>query len=195
MRHKDKNRWNFIDKFIAKFRYKQVDKYVLRDNSIVDIGCGQEGTFLLKHKDIISTGYGFDYKIQNHSIDNITFINNKNINKLPLENESIDLVFLNAVLEHLTEPEKILSDCFRIVKKEGMVIITTPTPISKPLLEFLAFKLHIINEEEIKEHVHYYSRKDIDDLILKLSESYKLEIIKYKRFEFGFNSLIVIKKL
>ena len=73
--------------------------------------------------------------------------------------------------------------------------MTTPTPISKPLLEFLAFKLHIINEEEIKEHVHYYSRKDIDDLILKLSESYKLEIIKYKRFEFGFNSLIVIKKL
>ena len=194
MRKKNKNTWNFLDKIIAKFRYSQVDKYVTYESNIVDIGCGQEGKFLLKNKNKILYGYGFDYKIKNRKVDNITFINNSNINGFPLDNESIDTIFLNAVLEHLNSPKAILLDCLRILKKNGSIIITTPTPESKVLLEFLAFKLHIINESEIKEHVHYYSKEDIDSLVLELNKSYKLELVKYKKFELGFNSLVVIKK-
>ena len=190
----DKNKWNILDKIIAKFRYNVVDKYVLDDTSIVDIGCGQEGKFLLRHKNKIKKGYGFDFKIKDHKIDNISFINNSKFNKLPLDKESIDSVFLNAVLEHLTKPEELLLESLRILKKGGNIIMTTPTPMSKPVLEFLAYKLHIINEAEIREHVHYYSKKDIIDLVEKLNKNYKVELEKYKKFEIGFNSVMVIKK-
>lgn len=137
--------WNILDKIIAKFRYIEVDKYVLENTTIVDIGCGQEGSFLFRHKDKIKKGYGFDFKIENHEVDNITFINNNSLNKFPLESNSIDTIFMNALLEHLDSPEELLLNALDILKKNGKIIMTTPTPPAKPILEFMAYKLHIIN--------------------------------------------------
>lgn len=187
-------KWNILDKIIAKFRYMQVDKHVLNNGVIVDIGCGQEGTFLLRHKNNINKGYGFDFKVKNHEIDNICLINNSKLKNIPLDKNSVDIIFLNAVLEHLQSPKEVLLDCLKILKKGGKIVMTTPTPLSKPLLEFLAFKIHIINEMEIKEHVHYYSKKDIEVLINKFNKKYKVKLLKYKKFELGLNSLIVLQK-
>lgn len=189
-----KTSWNILDKIIAKFRYVEVDKYVLENTVIVDIGCGQEGSFLIRHKDKITKGYGFDFKIKNHDVDNITFINNAALNKFPLENNSVDTIFMNALLEHLDSPEELLLNALAILKNDGKLIMTTPTPISKPILEFMAYKLHIINEMEIREHKHYYSRQDIENLVNNLNRHYSVKLCKYKKFELGVNSLIVIKK-
>lgn len=186
--------WNTLDKIIAKLRYAQVDKYVIKNGRIVDIGCGQEGKFLLRHKNEISQGYGLDYKIKNHSFDNIQFINSHISNNIPIQKSSIDIVFMNAVLEHLAHPEDILNTAFSLLKKGGKLVMTTPTPLAKPILEFMAYKLRIINEAEIREHVHYYSKKDIESLIAQLRKNYLIKLDKYKTFEFGLNSLIVIKK-
>lgn len=68
--------------------------------------------------------------------------------------------------------------------------MTTPTPKSKPLLEFLAFRLHIINEEEILEHCHYYGKKEMENLALNL----KMTLMQYQLFQLGLNSLTVLKK-
>lgn len=191
---KSELKWNVLDRIIAKFRYSQVDKYILKNGTIVDIGCGQEGSFLLRHKDNINVGYGFDFKIQNHMLDNISFINNSKLKELPLNENSIDIIFLNAVLEHLENPKQVLLDSLKVLKEKGKIVMTTPTSLSKPLLEFLAFKLHIINEMEIKEHVHYYSLDDINNLIKFLNGYYDVKLLKYKKFELGLNSLIVLKK-
>ena len=187
--------WNILDKIIAKFRYAQVDGYVLEGSRIVDIGCGQEGAFLIRHKDKIDCGFGFDFEINDSKIDNITFINNSELNKFPLEENSVDTIFMNALLEHLDKPEELLLNALEILKTNGKIVMTTPTPISKPLLEFMAFKLHIINEVEIKEHKHYYSKEDIENLIKKLNKKYSVKLYKYKTFELKLNSLIVIEKL
>ena len=184
--------WNTLDRIIASIRYSKVKKYIPKNGIIVDIGCGQNGDFLLRSKKKIRKGYGLDLKITNKTIDNIELINNRNMKKLPIAKESIDVVFLNAVLEHLTDPRTMLKNCLKLLKPQGLIILTTPAPCSKPLLEFLAFKLHVINELEIKDHVHYYSKKDIKKLIKKLSSHAKL--IEYKKFELGLNSIIVIKK-
>lgn len=189
-----KTDWNILDKFIATIRYFQVDKYIKENGYIVDIGCGQEGTFLLRHKDRIAQGYGLDYKIQNHKVGNIVFINNHNTKELPILKSSIDVVFLNAVLEHLLNPKDVLLEALALLKKGGKIVLTTPTPFAKPVLELMAYKLHIINEAEIREHVHYYSYKDIKALVANLNKSYQLKLIKYKTFEIGLNSLIVIEK-
>ena len=75
--------WNILDKIIAKFRYAKVNNYVKFNGTIVDIGCGQEGQFLITNKKRIKKGYGLDYKIKNHTIDIIYFINNKTMKALP----------------------------------------------------------------------------------------------------------------
>ena len=187
--------WNFLDKIIAKFRYVKVNKYVKENAIIVDIGCGQEGHFLISNKEIIRKGYGLDYKIRNHTVDNIVFINNKTLKTLPIQKNTIDVVFLNAVLEHLIDPKAILTNALSLLKNGGKIIMTTPTPLAKPILEFMAYNLHIINEAEIREHVHYYTRKDIENLIKELNASFPVKLEKYEKFEFGVNSLIVIQKV
>ena len=190
-----KKDWNALDKLIAWFRYVKVNKYLIKDSVIVDIGCGRKGEFLLQSKDIIKKGYGFDYRIKDQEIDNISLINNKKLKKLPIKDKSVDTVFLNAVLEHLEKPEDVLIDALRVLKKKGKIVMTTPTPMSKPILEFMAFKLHIINEDEILDHKHYYNLRDINDLVEKLNNGFKVKLVKYKKFELGVNSLIVIEKV
>ena len=101
---------------------------------------------------------------------------------------------MNALLEHLDNPEELLLDALRLLKVNGILVMTTPTPISKPLLEFMAYKIHIINEVEIKEHKHYYSKQDIINLIKTLNKTYNIKLYRYKTFELKLNSLIVIKK-
>lgn len=161
-----KKDWNCFDRFVAAFRYLKVNPFVRKDSLVVDIGCGREGVFLKTHAKKISHGWGFDFRIQTHDEENVSFVNNKDMNgKLPLQNESVDDVFLNAVLEHLEDPVGVVSEATRILKSGGRIIMTTPTRIAKPVLEFLAYNLHLINEDEIREHKHYFNKEDIKVLV------------------------------
>ncbi len=76
--------------------------------------------------------------------------------------------------------------------------MTTPTRVSKPILEFLSYRLHLIDEEEIREHKHYYNRADIRELVESVNKRLPLSghivLEKYTFFEFGLNSLIIILK-
>ncbi len=168
--------WNVLDKFIAWVRYRRIDKYVAKyiskNDVVVDVGCGRNAEFLNRYKTRIKKGYGFDFRQHDHIEDNLVIFNNRNMKGLdPLENNSCDFVFLIAVLEHLCSPEFIFKEAHRVLKRQGIFILTTPSRLAKPLLEFMAFKIHIINEDEIKEHKHYYSKAELKDL--------------YERFGFG----------
>ncbi len=45
---------------------------------------------------------------------------------LPYKDTSVDLVWCTEVLEHLKNPEKFLKETDRVLKKNGMAILTTP---------------------------------------------------------------------
>ncbi len=45
---------------------------------------------------------------------------------LPLEDESVDLVFSGESIEHTRFPWRFLSECYRVLKPDGQIIITTP---------------------------------------------------------------------
>lgn len=44
------------------------------------------------------------------------------VHKLPFKNESFDSCICNAVLEHVKEPEIVLSECNRVLKQGGGVM-------------------------------------------------------------------------
>lgn len=182
--------WNRLDRLIAKIRYKVVEKYIPVNGIICDIGCGQEASFLRRNAKKIKKGYGFDFKIKDQMIGNIQIRNNKGMLGIELESESVDVVFMIALLEHLDSPDRMLLECNRILKRGGKVVLTTPTRLGKFFLEFMAFHLHIINEDEILEHKHYYTKKELFDL---LAQSGFLKY-KYKKFTFGLNSISVAIK-
>ena len=182
--------WNGLDRFIAKIRYKIVEKYVPENGIVCDIGCGQKAEFLLMNSVRIKQGYGFDFKTVDQIRDNIIIRNNKNILGTGLEDKSVDVVFMLALLEHLEDPDIMLAECKRIIKPGGYLVLTTPTRLGKIFLEIMAFRLHIINKDEILEHKHYYTKKEIFELFVRNG----FMQYRYKKFTFGVNSMAVAKR-
>ncbi len=45
---------------------------------------------------------------------------------MPFESETFDICVMNDVFEHLSEPEKVLKEVYRILKKGGKVFINSP---------------------------------------------------------------------
>ena len=104
--------------------------------------------------------------------------------EIPLESNSVDCVTLIAVLEHLEKPGHVLSESYRVLKKEGKILITTPAPVSKPILEFLSYRLNIVSPVEIRDHKHYYTKKELSGLL----EECGFAGVSARSFEFGLNN-------
>jgi 2-polyprenyl-3-methyl-5-hydroxy-6-metoxy-1,4-benzoquinol methylase len=176
-------RWQKALKILKKFSGKPI---------VCDVGCGVNGAFLRKISPFIAAGFGLDKKVNFYKNQNIEL---KTIDlekeKIPLEEKTIDIVTMLAVLEHLEDPNLILGEIFRILKPKGSLILTTPSLRAKPVLEFLV-KLRLINKEDILEHKKYYSPREIEYLLFK--SGFKRENINIEHFEFGFNILAVAKK-
>lgn len=184
--------WNFLDKFISRYRLFAAIKYINKNDIILDLGCGAQHYLLNCGKNKFKAGYGLDYDIEDSQEGNITLINHRCGGSLPVKDNFFDKVFLLAVLEHIEEKdvEGLFLEFYRILKKGGRVIITTPTPPAKPVLEFLALKLKVITPEEVTDHKHYYLAEEICDLAKKSG----LQIIKVSYFQLGLNCLYVLEK-
>lgn len=181
-------RWTIFDKIIAALRYSKVKRHINKDCILCDIGCGFNGAFLLLLSNKISRGIGFDRKVSENKWDNICLYTIENLEHgIPLNDQSVDCVTMIALLEHLNNPSAVLSEVYRILKPNGKLILTTPTPLAKPVLEFLAFKLNVISREEIEDHKCYYNKKMIRELFNRTG----FKESNVELFQFGFNSLAV----
>lgn len=93
---------------------------------------------------------------------------------LPFNDREFDLAVSLAVVEHLHNWEQFLRELKRVSKN---TIITTPTPLGKPVLELLAF-FNLVNKGHIRDHKVYLGKDQI------LGAGYC-----YSRFLFGLNSI------
>ncbi len=139
----------------------------------------------------IEKGVGIDFKAPEIETEKIKTFAYTMTDSLPFENETFDIVTMLAVLEHLSNPHLICKEISRVLKKDGILVITVPSKISKPILEFLAFKLHIISEEEILDHKEYFDKKSLSQFF---SEIGSLNMITHKYFQFGMNNFCVARK-
>ena len=46
--------------------------------------------------------------------------------ELPIPDNSVDILFSLAVVEHITNTEHFMSECFRVLKPKGIIYLTTP---------------------------------------------------------------------
>ncbi|MCK4744832.1 class I SAM-dependent methyltransferase [Candidatus Parcubacteria bacterium] len=187
---------SFLDIIISFLRFYKIKKYIYNCDILADIGCGYEMSFLKwsNSEFNIKNFIGIDLSINKNIAKKQGFdfrINNLN-QKIDLPDNSADIITSLAVLEHLDNPLKNLKEIHRILKFNGRFILTTPSPASKPILEFLAYKLKLINAAEIKDHKAYYNKKAISRLLL--SVGFKKVNIKISYFMSGFNICVVCSK-
>lgn len=97
---------------------KFIDKYSNKcSGKLVDIGCGNKP--YIKYFNYIDEYIGVD--IHKGEADIIA-----NAKCLPIKEKSIDVILCNQVLEHEPEPDKIIVEIHRILKKGGTLILSAP---------------------------------------------------------------------
>jgi 2-polyprenyl-3-methyl-5-hydroxy-6-metoxy-1,4-benzoquinol methylase len=156
----------FLVRFLQSYRFRIANPYLI--GSVLDFG-GNKGEL----KKLVKGGYllvNYDHSL--------------------MENTHFDTIVSLAVIEHIPPDDvfKIFQKFKIILNKEGRIFLTTPTKMAKPVLEFMVF-MGIIYKENIAEHRHYWSKKEIYDLAKKT----EFVVKKYKKFQIGFNQLAVLE--
>jgi len=184
------NRGTPVDKLLTFWRVKVIQKYLILNSDVCDLGSGREGYFLKKIQDLIKSGVGLDVEPDMQFCnDKITFKKTDLNEEFPLVSESFDIVTSLAVIEHMENSRLFMSEANRILRKKGTLILTTPATYSRWVLELLCI-LHLVSADEVHDHKHYFSETELMQLV---SRAGFLEI-KIKKFQFSFNMLIIAKK-
>jgi len=81
---------------------------------LIDIGCGDQ--YIKYGCDEYGINYmGYDYHDCNIELDS-----------LPDPDNSVDIVICMALIEHLKDPSNLISESFRVLKDNGLFILSTP---------------------------------------------------------------------
>lgn len=135
-----------------------------RNYRLIDIGAGPRHLEKFMPKNI--KYYSLDY----HGKHDIIF--NLDDGRLPIKDESFDIIVCTETLEHLIHPEKLMEELLRIAKKDAVFLLSMPNEYN--FLLRLHYLLNIQSEsheafETIKKHLHIHSPrvKDIHDFFSK----------------------------
>lgn len=122
---------NALQKLWHNKKLSQVLKFTPKDaKRALDIGCSS-GIMTARVAQILpkkSTVYGIDcyeaaIKFASSKYPHINF-SVADAHKLPFKNNSFDLVICTETLEHVLDPEKVLKEMKRVLKKNGYAIIS-----------------------------------------------------------------------
>ncbi len=179
----------FLERFLANQRTKQIGN-VIKDKAVLDFGCGVNlwtAQSLLESARFV---HGIDSSLpdalQNHSGIQVY----KTFEQIKFK--EYEVITALAVFEHLGLFEflDVLSKLNQITTPQAIIVGTIPTPISRPILEFLSYKLRLIDPSQIRDHKFYYDDLSFAEM---LSHSpWKLD--SYTTFQLGLNSRFLLTK-
>lgn len=105
---------------------------------------------------------------------------------LSLGDRHFEVVTMVALLEHLHSPERILSQIPSLLEPEGLLLITTPSPLGD-WVHRLGSRIRLFYPEAHVQHVRIYDRRALEDLLLRFG----YQIQHFRTFLAGTNQLIV----
>jgi ubiquinone/menaquinone biosynthesis C-methylase UbiE len=193
--------YGLLEGFLAKKRTRMANQLIpshLREGSVLDIGCGTFPYFLLNT--VFAQKCGLDKVAQEerqkplreeYGIDIIDF-DLECHTVLPYDDNYFEVVTMLAVVEHI-EPEilrALMIETSRVLKPDGIFIVTTPAPWTDLLLKMMA-KLRLVSRIEIEEHKATHGRKEIGSMLAK--NGFEAVNIRSGYFE-GFMNIWVIAK-
>lgn len=187
--------YGFLEKFLSSQRIKMAKQFIplnVQNGKILDLGCGGFPLFLNSLD--IRGKYGIDKHITIRPAN--TFLIEQDIEEsplLPFNSNFFDIVTMLAVIEHIT-PDKldiIISEIYRILKRKGVFIITSPHKWTGCILK-IAASLNLISRKEINEHKKLYTPREIIHMLS--NGSFDENKIRHGFFECGMNSWVQSEK-
>ena len=115
----------------SSVKYTMAAKILRKCKTILDIGCGN-GSFcvLLKNSLADLQLCGIDVSEEAIRIAKsrgiCAYQLNVDTDSFPFENEYFDGIFCGELIEHLYDPDHLLDEIYRVLKNEGICVLTTP---------------------------------------------------------------------
>ena len=187
--------YGFLENFLAYQRSKMADSLIpdkLRNGKILDIGCGTNPVFL--NKIVFREKYGLD-KIRSTDNRDIHLINHdfEEIQSLPFKENYFHVISMLAVIEHI-QPQNVFSilrETRRVLKPNGIIILTTPAAWSDRLLRTMA-RLKIVSPVEIEDHKDTFTKNKLKNILA--ASAYAKNTIRSGYFECFANIWIMARK-
>ena len=92
--------------------------------NLLDLGCGNVPLYAA-YKDLVEDNYCVDWQGSLHTnkyLDQDADLNQK----LPLDSDKFDTIILSSVLEHIRQPEQLVGEMNRVLKKGGKLLLNVP---------------------------------------------------------------------
>lgn len=145
--------------------------------SIVDLGCGS-GEMLDAVGDLFEERIGIDisrHGFSQRQVHGCTFIEADLNSAFPLRNNWANAVIANQVIEHIVDPMGFVREINRILRPDGMCIVTTPNIRYLKNIRHLLFSGHgprtaggnTTDGVWDDGHLHYFTHRDICELFAK----------------------------
>lgn len=119
--HSNKKPYNWLIYNISDKWLESYSKYY--KGTLVDLGCGEapHKNYFLQYVDKY-IGVDWTNTLHNSKADIISDLNKK----IEIENDFADTIISLSVMEHLCEPQIFLNESYRILKKDGTIILGVP---------------------------------------------------------------------
>ena len=174
-----------LEPILQYLRILKVSPFFVNNGVFVDIGCDEPAVLLNTVKKNMNKCIGIDIAVSPKKYENVA-IHQQNIQKkIDLPSSIANTVTMLAVLEHMEYPEQIVNESCRILQKNGVLLITVPSPRSEPFLNIFS-KLKLVRPDMIEQHHNYFSKNDLKSICKKAGFSQ----VYVQGFEFGLNNFV-----
>ncbi len=150
---------------ILEQEMRKNNKNLNKKMKVLDIGCftGEFLEILLrKGVDV----YGLELQKEAVEIANKRLhgkVKRADVMTAPFPKEKFDAITLFGLIEHVTNPAKLIAQCYKLLKKDGIIMIQTPNSSS---LFALIMQKYWPPYAPV-EHIHLFSRKSLEILLHK----------------------------
>ncbi|TFG26763.1 class I SAM-dependent methyltransferase [Candidatus Thorarchaeota archaeon] len=76
------------------------------------------------------------------------------VHKIPVQSNMVDIALVSEVLEHVENPNRVLREVCRVLKPEGIIIVTNPNPFWAPI-QFVAEKVRFKAPEGPHKYIYH----------------------------------------
>jgi 2-polyprenyl-3-methyl-5-hydroxy-6-metoxy-1,4-benzoquinol methylase len=143
----DLSLWNEADTSKAAYEYGYAEEFWiwfdghisardLADKDVLDAGCGWGGkaVYFAEHSGLRSmTAFDIAWDMsapeqfaRERGVESCRFLN-ASVEEMPFEDESFDVVLMEDVLEHVTDPARALEECARVLRPGGRLFLRFPS--------------------------------------------------------------------
>jgi len=150
---------------------------LFKDKTVLDIGCGAAGKTVFYATCGVKEIYGVDkvekYKEQAERLAKSKGVEDKfhfviaDAATLPFSENTFDTIIMNDFMEHASQPQNVLLECYRVLKPGGMLYVNSPPyyhPYGAHLSDLIGVPwVHVFFDEQTLINVYKDLAKGLPD--------------------------------